>query len=458
MKILFVNPSQRGEKELYDELFMPIGIMYLASAVRENNHQAEIVDLQVESLDDFNKKMDDFKPDVVGITSRTPTYGNALKMACYVKNHYSEIDVVFGGVHVSSMPEKCVKEEHVDYVIVGEGENSLPKLLDCIEGNKKEFINGVLYTEDGEVKGNTDSERVNDLDQLPLPAYDLVDINVYKKYNKGITVIASRGCPYNCNFCAVDVVFEEHVRRRSTDDVLNEIKMLNRKYDIERFAFIDDTFTLNRDWVINLCKKIVAEDLKLDWWCNTRVDTVDKEILSWMKKAGCREVSYGFESGNKETLNYINKGIDVKEMLQAVKFTRDIGMSVTGYFIINFPNETKTEILRTFKLASEISPEGFRISMATPFPGTELYEECKSKGLLHTDNWADFNYLSEYYIPNTNLSEAELKSILRNGSLKIFLNPRFLFDKVKKTSKSVVSGNFNSIRSGIKFVKNILKL
>jgi radical SAM superfamily enzyme YgiQ (UPF0313 family) len=460
MKILLINPSQHVE--LFPDVYLPLGIMYVASSLRNAGHHVKIIDLQFDSITNLINELKLFSPDVVGITCTTPTFPLAEQIAKTIKEINKNIYVVLGGIHATSNPVETLKSEFIDFVVIGEGEETTVDLLDALQYNKNlKNVKGIGFKENGKIIINPPRPPIENLDELPLPAYDLVDMEQYKKYRNAIMIFTSRGCPFNCIFCASHLIFGKKVRRRSIENVIEELKLLKNKYGITHIAFYDDTFTLDKKYVIELCKRMIEEKLDFKWWCNTRVNTVDEELLRRMKKAGCVEISYGFESGTQRVLDFMKKGITIEQSRKAAEITRKVGIDMHGFFIINFPTERKEEMIKTIKFARELPLKWFRVSLATPYPGTELFEICIKNNLLSEEqlqDWSRYNYLKEFYIPNPNVSEKEIKKLLRNADIMLILKRTWVENALKKILMRIMKGDFYIFIRGLRYIRNILSI
>lgn len=462
MRVILINPSQTAE--LSPDVYLPINLAYIAAFLRRYQHKVKIIDLQIEckSIEKLKSEIKKFDPQIVGITSMTPNFPYALKIAELVKEMNRNIKTVFGGTHVTATPKETLKNKYVDFVVIGEGEETAAELVNTLQHNKNlKNVKGIGFKKNGKIIINSSRPYIKNLDELPLPVYDIVNIEEYKKHKNGILILTSRGCPFNCIFCASHLVNGKKIRRRSIENIMEELKFLKNKYEVKRIAFYDDTFTLDRKYVIELCKRMIEENLSFEWWCNTRVDTVDEELLKWMKKAGCNEISYGFESGTQRILDYIKKGFRVEESKKAVEMTKKIGIDMHGFFIINFPNETKKEMRKTIKFARKMPIIGFRLSLATPYPGTELYEICKKNSYLskeQIENWEKYSYLKNFYIHNFYISEKDLKKLLRKTNIMLILNTTYFKSIFTKIMRRVLNGDFYVVIRALRYLRNILTI
>jgi radical SAM superfamily enzyme YgiQ (UPF0313 family) len=461
MRIILINPPIVAE--FGENIYLPINLAYIAALLEENHHEIEIIDLQIEcrSIKKLIERIKKFNPELIGITSVTPTFPYALKLAELFKKVKKDMKIVLGGIHVTAMPEDTLKNDCVDFVVIGEGEKTIVELADAIEKNKNfKKIRGLGFKENGKIIINPPRPLIKNLDDLPLPAYHLINMKEYK-YPRGIVpFFTSRGCPFNCIFCASHLVNGKKIRRRSIANVIEELKLL-KKYGVNYVSFFDDTFTIDRKYVIKLCEQMIKENLNFKWWCNTRVSTVDEELLTYMKKAGCRIVAYGFESGTQRILNYIKKGITLEQSKRAAEIAKKLDMEMDAFFIINFPTEKKEEIINTIRFARTMPFGWFRLSSATPYPGTELYNICRKNNYVSEEklfNWANYNYLKGFYIYNPEITERDLKKLLKKSDLKLLFTLTCLKTKFIKVLRDIVEGDFNTIKRNIKLILRMLSI
>jgi len=408
LKIVLINPSQghtylhksRPEDTLIAKMHPPLGLGYLGAIVLEKHHKVRIIDMPIRRLS-FNALksiLTKEKPDVVGVSSFTSTYPNALRCAKIAKGLGSI--VIMGGYHVSFKYADALYTKAVDIVVIGEGEVTFAELLDAIE-NQRDFhkIKGIAFLEN--IKGRDivvrtpSRERIKDLDSLPLPAYQLMDMDLYARI-EAFGIITGRGCPYKCKFCSSPSMWKRKVVYRGVDKVISEIKYLQNVYNYsgKELEIFDDVFTLSQERVIELCKLISHEGINLRWNCLARVDRINVKLIRAMKKAGCIQINFGIESGSNDTLKRINKGFTTEKARKAVALCHNEGLNVGGFFIIGFPFETTADFEKTFTFMKELKCEETDLACLTPYPGTEFYENKEEEGIKIVDhNLEKFNGL-----------------------------------------------------------------
>ena len=450
MKILLVNPPRFNEiignnPSIIEEergYNPPLGLLYIASYIQKHTeHEISIIDSQVERLDyhPLKLKIELEKPDLVGITAMTMTLVDVIKTARIVKQFDNTIKVVLGGPHVNLFPNETINIESVDYLVLGEGEEVFNDLVAAIDSNSDmEKISGIVFKNNGQIVNTGARSHIKNLDDLPFPARHLVP---YEKYNsllfKGkvvTTIFTSRGCPFRCSFCDrphLGKVF----RARSAQNVVDEIEACVQ-LGIYEFLFYDDTFTVNKQRIIDICNEIVKRRLNVSWDIRARVDTVDEEILIHLKKAGCQGIHYGIEAGTEKVLNILNKGITINHARKIFNLTKKYKIPILAYFMIGNPKETLDDIHTTFKVMKSLKPDYVHITILTPFPGTKIYNDGLAKGIIKKDYWREFaaNPRSDFVPPHWDelFSKDELNDLLIRGYRSFYLNPFYVLKRILK--------------------------
>ncbi|MFC1511132.1 B12-binding domain-containing radical SAM protein [Candidatus Margulisiibacteriota bacterium] len=384
MKVLLINPPADSPQPV-----MPLGLAYLAAALRNSNVSVGVIDAWVERLDfkKLAKRILDFGcPDLVGVTVSSPGYAEAVKTIRVIKEVSPGSKIVIGGTHPSSLPEECLRDNpEVDFVAVGEGDKLIVELAAGLADEQSDFsrIKGLLYREDGKIKNNGRAEPIKDLDALPFPARDLFPLFKYRTHppyrlhNAYATLITSRGCPYQCTYCTKSVSGQDY-RAQSAEQVVKEIEYLVNEYKIKQIHFYDDDFTINMKRVEDICDRMIAKNIKILWSCVTRVDLVNERLLSKMRRAGCWLIAYGVESGNQNILNNIKKGYKVETIREAFNLTKKSGIRVLGYFMAGLPGETYSTLNDTVELSLSLNPDFVSWSITALYPGSQLYGQAIS--------------------------------------------------------------------------------
>jgi len=423
MKVLLIN-SPVSRTSPHSKVAPPLGVAYLAGHLRAHGHEIEVLDL---NLTGYNPRrmafvLNRFGPTVVGISAFTETYPNAVAIARQVKEHDPGITVVMGGPHPSILPDEVVAEPYVDYVVAGEGEATLLEILDVVAGLKLPAeVAGMVWQRDGAVVHNERRELL-DPDSLGLPARDLLSLEFYADAFNVLT--ARGGCPYRCPFCSASHIWSGTHRPRDPKAVVDELETLVRGYGASYLFFVDDIFTLRRDWVVELMGEMERLGGAITWGCGTRVDRVDEELIALMASHGCVGIQYGVESGSQVVLDSV-KGIDKDAALQAVRMTVAAGISTTASFMVPFPEDTEETLRETFAFMDVLKNEGAEILMSytTPYPGTAFYEKADELGItILTEEWGEYD--AKHLVMETrNLSAARIEEIVaeevaRRGLIK----------------------------------------
>jgi radical SAM superfamily enzyme YgiQ (UPF0313 family) len=399
----------------------------------------DVLDAQVEELgyEGLGYRIAELKPDVVGITTMTLCLFDVIKSTSVVKRVCPNAKVVLGGPHVHLFPEETIRLEGVDFLILGEGELSFTKLLNTLAQDKPlKDVPGLVFRDNGRVVKTGASPLLSDLDTLPHPARELVPYEKYTSilspYNPITTIFTSRGCPYKCTFCNRPHL-GKRFRARSHEDVVDEMvrcKEMGIKYTL----VYDDTFTIDKKRVLDICERLIKERVGMHWDIRARVDTVNKHMLRKLKTAGCTGIHYGVESGSERILEILNKRISLSLVADVFKETRRAGLKTLAYFMIGCPTETLDEIKMTFNLARKLEPDYVHMTVLTPFPGTEIYRMALEEGVIKTDVWRKFaENPSPDFIPPVwggSFSRNELMAILMRGYKKFYIRPSYIFHKI----------------------------
>ncbi|RLI78254.1 B12-binding domain-containing radical SAM protein [Archaeoglobales archaeon] len=441
--ISLINPNATVEvaKKL-GIITPPLGLGYLASVLRANGFKVQIVDNLVErlSFDGLIKRIKNSQ--IVGITSTTPTFNSALRYAKVIKGKLSNVFVILGGVHATFMPYEAMKHGYVDAVCVGEGEQTIVEVAERVEeGKSLEGVRGLIYRDGLTVVENEKRGFIEDLDSLPFPAYDLMPLDKYTVLGRKLEqfpMITSRGCPFGCRYCSSSLFLGRKFRARSAKNVVDEMEWLNEKFGAKHIAFGDDTFTFNKKRVFEICDEIMRRGLDVEWSCSSRVDTINYELLKKMREAGCVAIYYGVESANQETLSkYYRKRIKLEKVKKALNLTKKAGITTICSFIIGAPFETKEDIKNTLKFAIKLNPDYAQFSILTPYPGTEIYEEAKSKNLILTENFEEYT-AGKPILKNDYMTPKEISKLLKYCYLRFYLRPGFIWNEIKNKRIRVI--------------------
>ncbi|MCW4030761.1 MAG: B12-binding domain-containing radical SAM protein, partial [Candidatus Bathyarchaeota archaeon] len=416
MKILLVNPPQRffpGSDPPAANL--PLGLLYIAAVLDTAGYKVEILDTFMTDFpfrkigdvtevgmpyETIKEEIQRRNPDIVGIANPfTCQTEHAVRVADIVKKVNSSILTVVGGPHVTVVPiEFLEKTKAVDIVVIGEGEYTILDIVHFFEGNKKvSNIQGIAYRMDGKVVLNSPRPFNKNLDELPYPAYHLVDMEKYLNperieyrsfQSRALSMVTSRGCPFNCSFCSVHLHMGKLFRAHSANYVVDHIEYVVNKYRVKTIYFEDDNLTFDIERFEAICDKIIERGINFQWETpnGVRADYLTLDLLKKMKNSGCQSVFVGIESGDQCVLdNIIGKSLKLKKVIKFAEMSKKIGLKTGAFYIIGFPGETKENMRNTVEFALMMKRKydvGMHLLFATPLYGTRLYKECKKKGYI----------------------------------------------------------------------------
>lgn len=449
MKIILINPmyTAYGGMEGHGGKSPPLNLGYLAAYVREKRKDYEVSILDAEALgmtfENIAVYLGKEKPDIVGITSSTPAYSSAVKISQICKKVANKIMVVVGGAHPSAFPKITAEEDTIDFVVAGEGEITFFELLGAIE-KKKSFgdINGLAFRDSGRVILNKPRDLISELDSLPFPARDLMPHHLYqppptKRVStfKATLLTSARGCPYNCNFCSAKVVWARKYRYRSLQNVIDEIEHCIKRFNIREFNLTDELFTLKEDRAKAFCEEVINRKLDIAWVCASRAGQVTEGLLRLMKKAGCKEINFGLESGDDEILKRMNKDNSLEAARESIRLVKKVGIKTHAGYMIGNLGETEYTIRKTIDFAKELNTDIAAFLITTPLPGTQLYEDALKLGYIRSDvDWKDFSPLSKGK-PVMNLPGLNSESLMkwhRQAIKEYYLRPVYIIQKLFK--------------------------
>jgi radical SAM superfamily enzyme YgiQ (UPF0313 family) len=414
--------------------FPPMDLAYHAAVLRERGISCDIRDYSTTKTapEKALEEIREDQPRILFFSSTQPTERDDLCFAAQVKALSREILVVLRGESATFRDEEILTRfSQVDYILRGESEETFADLAEWImSGNDSTIaeIPGISYREGSAVVRTPDRPFVKDLNALPWPARDLLDQSLYRSPETGnplTTLYAARGCPYPCIFCPAPIASGRRVRMREVSDLVAEICHCVKEYGIREFLFHGDTFTYSREWVLDLCLAIEREGLVVRWGCNSRVDTIDLEMLEAMKRAGCWVVGFGVESGHPETLDRIRKAASREDIVKAFNLCRKADVRSHAFFVFGFPWEGREHLDEDLKLALEIDPDFFDLNIAYPLPGTELERLVRERGL---DDRGGIDR-GGYALPvmgTDRLSADDLERWRRRALLSLYLRPRYI--------------------------------
>ncbi|MBL7197035.1 MAG: cobalamin-dependent protein [Candidatus Omnitrophica bacterium] len=420
----------------------PLGLCYLAACLKKAGHEVRIIDSEAEGymLEDIVKTVKLYLPDLIGITATSPEFINTSLIARALKET-SSTPIVLGGAHISIVGKEALeKNSDFDFGVIGEAEQTIVELSKAIE-DKASFsaIKGLIYRqEDGTVVQTDTRQPMADLDEVPFPARNLLEDKKYfrsiprKGYVTTTAFVSSRGCPYHCVYCAVDKLpGANRIRFRSPKNIVDEIELIVNEMGIKHISFNDDVLTLNKDRILKVCDGIMKRKIKFTWEGLSRADAVDKELLTFMKRAGLVRISFGIESGNPGILKMVKKGLSHKQLRKAFSMARKAGIVTRGSVIIGLPYETQQTVKETTRFVKRLyGLDQLIVNISTPYPGTKLREmvlagEGGTK-LLDPDISA-LQRFGNAVLEVNDLTKEDLINLQKEILLSFYLSPPKLF-------------------------------
>ncbi len=442
---------------------MPLGIFYLAAALRQINEEVQIRDCEALNLshEELISELKETQTRIIGITSTTVGFYRARTLAEMIKNEIPDITIVIGGPHMSAMPKPTMLTKAFDYGITHEGEIALTKLTAYLLHGKGQLseIPNLSYFSDNNLIQNDTIEYIQDMESIPLPDRDLCqDFSVYKppigafRDKPVMNMLTSRGCPYQCIFCDNNT-FGRKTRFFSAEYVTREIKELITQYGAREIAFLDDTFVLDKKRLRKIFSILQEEQITFPWTCMTRVNNLDYETLKFMADNGCWQIRIGIESGNQKVLDFIKKGITLEQVRNVAKWGKQLGIKVSGFFIIGHHIDTPETIEQTIDFALSIPLTDIITTINTPIPGTESYNLAKQYGDYYEDDWMSLNYWTPVFVPNGLSKELMLQKQAEMYS-RFYRRPAVLLRQLGKIkSWQDVKLYYKNAIHGLNFIK-----
>jgi radical SAM superfamily enzyme YgiQ (UPF0313 family) len=429
MKVLLIRPPYTRLRGVGQSPYFPLGLGYIASVLKDNSFEVSIYHAEnprfkqehmlidpdivfdfrsagyhqyLKTIKDNNhyvwkeveETLKSYKPDIIGISLLSVEVAPALKISQICKQYNDKAYVVWGGVHPTFLPDDCLKNKEVDFVIRGEGEYSMLELCEALrKGVSISGVKGLSFKNNGEIIHNPNREAIANLDEIPLPARDNVLYPESFDFRSLGSMIVSRGCPFRCTFCSSRNFWGREVRLRSPENVINEINTVKKLYGTSYFMFWDDSFTINRRIIETYCNAIINSKLKITWRTATRADLVDEQILRLMRKAGCVKLEIGVESGSDRMKKIIYKDVTNNQIQKAFEMITKNGISSGAFFMAGFPEETLEDIHQTFQFMKELNAGEIFLNILDPMPGSTEYEKCIKFGLVpENPDWNNFPF------------------------------------------------------------------
>jgi anaerobic magnesium-protoporphyrin IX monomethyl ester cyclase len=442
-RVLLINPSYKvtyaSTMARFGVPFYPVlSLATVIPKIKESGHEVQVIDLCYEDFDLplIRERIKNWKPDVVGLTGTTPLFSQIRTIAQTVKEISPNIITVGGGAHCSALPELSLEEAGFDYVCYGEGDFNLAQI---VNGHNPADILGIVRRDGGgNIVKNPPSVWLKDLDDLPYPSWDEFNLPQYERYwsrliarRKPVAFFeTTRGCVFSCNYCGSKNTVGRGFRKKSVGRVIDELKY-SKRHGFREFFIVDDIFTTDVPRVKEICEAIIREKLDIAWSCanGIRVDSGDQEMFTLMQRAGCYKVAFGFESGDDRVLKEFGKGGHA---------TVEAAIDVFGFFMVGLLQDTEESMAKTIELGRELETDVLKISISVPFPGTPMYAELKSKGLLNQFDWDKYNvYNPQRLYKHPTLSWETIEKFYKLAYHRMVLtNPSFYYRRLRHGLKT----------------------
>jgi anaerobic magnesium-protoporphyrin IX monomethyl ester cyclase len=433
MKVLLINPPDTASKYKFIGLVAPtLGIAYIAAVLEENGVDVKIIDgsaLEM-SWEELEKEIPKYSPDIIAVTAVTPAIDQGLRAAKIGKKVCPDAYVVLGGYHPTFTYNEVLKNDFVDIVVCGEGEYTMLELAETIEsGGDLRKVKGIA------TKDFKTSPRpiIENLDEIPFPARHLLPMDKYKILNSKLpvgTLISGRGCPFQCSFCSSAAMHGHKLRLRSAENIVDEMEHLINDHDADMIAFMDDTFTVNKRRVEEICTIMKERDLDVYWGCTARVDTLSRDILEKMKDAGCITLFVGVESADQQQLDDLNKQTTIERIKKTFELTRELDVRTIASAVLGMPGDTRQSIRNTIDFVKKLDPSYAIFSLATPYPGTRFYMKAKEENLIKINDWSKYSLMTPV-LETMDCSIDELRKLQRKAFREFYLRPSYILRQTR---------------------------
>lgn len=437
LKFVLINPNRlirRGNIwNAVNSITPPLGLAILTSLLENAGHEVDLVDANALGLttpEIISRIESDVE--IIGLPSTTVEIEDVIDLAREIRRNFRNARILMGGVHPTVFHDALTAQGTCDLVIRGEGEDAI---LSLAERHSLESIPNLTWrTSEGKIVVNPMSGSYVDLDTLPFPAYHKLPMKNYHsalgaaKQNPSIGMITSRGCPGKCKFC-YSGMYGSRIRMTSAQRVFEHILYLRNNYGIREISFYDDTFTTNKRRIVNLCDLLLSEKVNMSWSCFARVDSVNPDLLAHMKKAGCHQISFGFESADESVLKAINKRVNLDKVSNAISWTKRAGIDIRGAFMIGNPGENEESIRKTIEYSKKIGIQFAIYNISTPFPGTDLFRWAKEKGLLKHTRWGLYD-LAHPVLDLPTVSSQTVQEYYHKAYREVYFRPSYILKRI----------------------------
>ncbi len=432
---------------------LPVSLPSIAASLRQSGHDVTIVDASVPGSSASTPSPADARAllssDLIVVNMATPTVtADAATVDALADQTRAHITAI--GVHVTAEPEGTLDACSLDSVVRGEPEITVTALADALAaGSSLDQVDGLTFKHGAGFRSSPDREFFSHLDDLPVPARDLVDEAAYylplprRPYS---LVVPARGCPHPCTYCTAHLYYGKKLRTRRVDRVVDEIAEIVDRGVVRDIVMWADCFTLDRRYVLDLCEELIARQVDCSWMCNSRVDSFDRELGLAMKDAGCSGIAFGVESGDQGMLDRMRKGTTIAQGYRALRAVREVGIPSLAHFILGVPGETPETIRRTIDYAKALDPDFAQFYYAIPMPGTELYQQATEQGALVTTDWSRFE-LNQAIVATDTLSLTQLKRWRMRAYAEFYLRPRTMRRMVGRLRQSSLHAVLDDTRT-----------
>lgn len=454
-QVCLINPPTRRTS-----LRPPLGLMYISAYLTSKGISNRVLDPKGEMPEDelaieTVQKAIACKPELIGISCLTTDLLCVFKMAAQIKSQLPAVKIVLGGIHPTLFPEQMLQNKDVDYVVIGEGEYTLFDLVTSLAGGESlSSVQGIAYKENGKVIINEKRPMIKDLNAIPLPAYDQVDMSFYLQPNihlirgipmKGFYIFSTRGCPARCRFCVNKNIFGRTVRFRDPVKVADEVEFIYEKYGIDGFYMYDDTFGVRKSDVDQFCDELIRRKLPLVWGCATRINLITEDFVKKIKAAGCMQIDFGVESGSQRLLDLLQKDITLEQIRQAISICKKHKMRVFSNFMINLPTETEEDIDTLISFANELKSEISIFNITCPFPGTDIVSYQQTE--LTIEDYPKMSGMASF---NTYIDLLEEKCKLSDHKIPIR-------EILKRIQLSIPSPRDIRLKPSLNYIRNLMR-
>jgi len=447
-KVLFIKYHEAADQQPLSQkaaeklgIFPSLALASLASWIRQAGYPVGLIDLHVENIfpKDAESRVRDFDPTIVALTSKTLGWPAVIEIAQMVRQAAPKALIVVGGPHMSIYPRESLSWDCFDMAVVGDGEETFLDICDHVEsGSELDKIPGtVVRGRDGTTIQNPARPVPKDIDRYPMPAWDLIPVRDYHcltLLKPFATMVTTRGCPWHCGYCSQ--VYSEKLRFRDVELVVDEMQYLEKTFGVREIVFFDETFTIGKRRMLKFSEEVQRRGLKVKFNIRARVDTVDREVVRALKKAGLRSIHMGVEAGTDRVLKIMNKQITREQTERAFRICREEGVDTRGYFMVGYYDATPDDVEDMIKFASGIGLDWASFSVATALPATDLYHIAQERGYVDGDYWKQYTIDGGGVIPQLEtetFTAEQLRAYRTKAYMNFYLRPDLIRRKLSKS-------------------------